>query len=326
VTQDARPMVRSGVDCSAVGVGCASRPLGRSAARVPALRASAGLGALLLGAALWVGISARARAGELIQSAGSSMLSYARAGRIDAPRTLHVNGLSLRVMSGHTRDGVSTVLDFFDARCGQADGGFAQQIAALQRRAPAAFTDPRLLRPVLRSEQPGSGYLGCLDLGPAALSAKALGERLQAFAATFDLAQLGDLRFVWVRAEADGTAYAAVWSEGPVRLPQMFPARGDVPGFDPNAFPRPPRSRRVLSAWQEQEAPIVTAYRAELSSAELHARYRSALIDGGFAVREGRGRSRGQRWLVAARADSSTAVLIRAEGDARSSATLLPLR
>jgi hypothetical protein len=292
---------------------------------VGALRVVVGLGGLALVAALGSAITARARAGELLQDAGAAMLSYAHVDALDAPRVLHVNGLALRLMSGHTRDDVTSVLDLFDRRCGARDGGFGRRIGALRRgaRAPLAVVDDRLLRPVLRGEGPTEGYLACLDLGGDELAPNQLVARMQAFATTLDVARLGDLRFVWARADGDGTSYVAVWSEGPVRLAQMFPARGDAPGVDPSALPRPPRSRRVLSAWQEHEQPTLTAYSVELPIAELRTVYRGALIDEGFSVREG-GNAPG--WLIATRASSSTAVLLRADRAARSIVTLLPLQ
>jgi hypothetical protein len=301
------------------------RPHQRRAGLVRALRVIAGLGGLALGAAICIAITARARAGELLQDAGAAMLSYAPVDVLDAPRVLHVNGLALRLMSGHTRHDVTSVLDLFDRRCGARDGGFARRIAALRRgaRAPLAAVDDRLLRPVLRGEGPSEGYLACLDLGADELAPTQVVARLRAFAATLDLARLGDLRFVWARADEDGTSYVAVWSEGPVRLAHMFPARGDAPGLDPSALPRPPRSRRVLSAWQEHEQPTVTSYSVELPVAELRTAYRDALIDAGFSVREG---ADARGWLIAARASSSTAVLLRADRAERSIATLLPLR
>jgi hypothetical protein len=292
-----------------------------------ARRVAALLGVLALGGAVCVAASARARVGELLHDAGASMLSYTRADFQDTARTVHVNGLSLRVMSGHTHDDLASVLDFFDTRCGAAAGGPEQQMAALRSGAGAALAaiDPGLLRPVLRSERPGQGYVACLDPGVAHLEPERLLTRLEAFAATMDVAQLGDLRFVWARAERDATAYVAVWTEGPVRLDRMFPAEGDVPGVDPPTVPRPPQARRMLSAWQERQAALLTAYRVELPIGDAHARYRQALIDGGFAVREQSEAPSDQRWLIAARGTVTAIAVIRADGPSRSTVTLLPL-
>jgi len=300
---------------------------GLRAVSAATLRVAAVLAAVALGGAFWLAMTARARAGELLHDAGVSMLSYTRTDFEDAPRIVHVNGLPLRMMSGHTHDDLTSVLDFFEQRCGSVDGGIEQQLAVLRGGAGDALgaVDPRLLRPVLRNEQDAQGYVACLDLGAAEIGAEQLAARLGAFAATFDLARLGDLRFVWARAERNGTAYVAAWTDGPLRLDRMFPAEGDVPGLDPGALPRPPHARRVLSAWQEHKAPLLTTYRAELSIAEAHARYRETLVDDGFTVREQSTAPSVQHWLIAARGASSAIVLIRADGPARSSVTLLPL-
>jgi hypothetical protein len=295
----------------------------RNRARIIANAALAALAALAM-AANWTAARARARAGELLQDAGAALLQYTHAGHVDPARLLSVNGLPLRVLSGHTHDDLTTVLDAFDARCGRVDGGMSRRLATLAHGpfAPLRAAAPSL-RPLVRGEHHGRGYLACLDLGAAELDPQQLLRRLQTFAAEMDVAAIGDLRFVWAQADPGGTAYVALWSEGPVRLAQLFPEHGDAPGVDPAAWPRPPRSRRLLSAHQQDATPLLAVYGSELAPAELHARYRNALIDGGFAVRESAGAG---RWLIGTKGASTTAAVIRAAGPARSTVTVLPLR
>jgi hypothetical protein len=264
-------------------------------------------GSLVLGGVVFaLAVGARARADDFVESAGSHLLHGARAGAGTA-QVLHVNGLPLRMEAGRSSQSVRAVLDGFDERCG-VHGGAGP------------------LRPALRAESDTGGYLACLDLRAPQPATAEIVQRLHAFAASFDLAAIGDLRFVWALRERDGTAFVAVSSEGPVRLAQLFPGRGDAPGIDLQGVPRPPGARRVLSAWQDAQPAMLASYRVELAPAEFVARYRRRLIDGGFAVRPGGGAAGGApRWLLAERAGAFTAVAIDRAGATRSTVTLLPL-
>jgi len=289
-----------------------------------ALRAAAfGLAWLLASIACFCW-SAHARTGELLEDAGAGMLSYARAGHLDASRTLHVNGLVLRVLSGSTRDSLTAVLDFFHERCRRVGG----ELARLAPSAPGRSVHPlpaRVFEPVLRREGTQTGYLGCLDLGAAPLGLEPLLRRLRAFARDGDLAVLGGLRFVWAAREHEHTTYVAVWNAGSLRLADLAPARGDAPGADVDGIPRPPGSRRVMSVFQEGAAPMLVGYRAQLPASALGARYRKALIDGGFVVREGARAPGAPAFLVASRGAASTLVMFTAESVGTSSALLVPL-
>jgi hypothetical protein len=282
---------------------------------------------LLVAVAFALAVDARAQADDFAEEAGSHLLRGAR-GQTGTAQVLHVNGLPFRMKTGLVRQSVSAVLDGFDERCGVPGaaawtGGLPAD--AVQRLASMGGIGTGRLRPVLRAESDAGGYVACLDLRTPPETSEIV-QRLRAFAATFDLAAIGDLRFAWALQEGDGTAFVAVRSEGPVRLAQLFPVRGDAPGVDLPGIPRPPGARRVLSAWHAEQPAMLASYRVELAAAELAARYGRRLIDGGFAVRRG-GRSAGApRWLLAERAGAFTAVAIDGAGDAHSTVTLLPLR
>lgn len=69
-----------------------------------------------------------------------------------------------------------------------------------------------------------------------------------------------------------------MWTDGPMNIKQMFPSTGDVPGVEFPGLPRPPRSRRVLSAWEEGQAPALNIYEsAEAGPSALDAYYRFEL-------------------------------------------------
>ncbi len=222
-----------------------------------------GIGALFaLGAALLLLalVRARARADELVMEVGSQLLSYARATELDGPQTLIVNGLPLHVLSGSTRDGVSTLLDTFHARCRRASGGLDR----LPPEPPGKHRWPRIaehaLDPVLRRDDARGGYVACLDLGTATLPADDLLERLERFLEHGDPSEVGDLRFAWAFRSGDTTTYVGVYTDGPLPLAAAFPAQGDAPGSDVVGVPRPAHGRRVLSAFQRDAAPMLASY------------------------------------------------------------------
>jgi hypothetical protein len=80
-----------------------------------------------------------------------------------------------------------------------------------------------------------------------------------------------------------------------------------------------------LSVYQEGAAPLLVSYRAPLPAAALQARYRKALIDGGFLVRDGTSRPGVPGFMLISRGAASALVLWLPEGASTSSALLVPL-
>lgn len=211
------------------------------------------LGALLLA-------RGRALADERVMDAGAQLLSYARAIAPDAPRTLIVNGLPVHVVSGTTRDGVSTLLDTFHARCRRSSAGLDR----LPHQRPGGRRWPRIaehaLDPVLRHDDAHGGYVACLDLGAEPVPPQDLLERVRRFLRSSDLAEVGDVRFAWAFRGETATTYVGVYTQGAVPLSTLFPTHGDAPGTDVLGVPRPAHGRRVLSAFQRDASPMLASY------------------------------------------------------------------
>jgi hypothetical protein len=271
--------------------------------------------ALALLSVVWLAWAARVKARDALQSAGELMLRYSGAEHIDAPRELVVNGLTLHVLSGISAKPLATVLDFFQARCKQVSGGFDRELARLlQAQSAPPLPAPIMRGGTLREDDEHNGYLACLDLGTDQLATSELIARLQAFATSGDVANVGDLRFVWARRDREQTSYMALWTQGPVPLPVAFPEQGDAPGVDLPGLPRPERSVRVLSAWQRDAAPSLVSYRSETTLDDLESRYRRQLTSLGLSVHAGV-RQDGVRWLrVEAAEETTLAVLSQDEG------------
>ena len=74
----------------------------------------------------------------------------------------------------------------------------------------------------------------------------------------------------------------------------MFPAKGDAPGADPPTLPRPPRSERRLSSWEDGFPQRLYVYESPSSVDELERFYRAALPGGGWHFLEGKAGTEGR--------------------------------
>jgi hypothetical protein len=234
--------------------------------------------AALTGAALLMSVAIeRARAGglELAQSIGEPLLAYAGATHDQGLRTLVINGARLRMRTGSTPDSIDTVLDSHLAAC----------------RSSGAAPEP-----AVRTRRADQGFIGCIVPNTSVPFL----ERLRALDETQDLAALGELRFAWAMRSAAGTRYVTIASEGELRLPVMFPGDRDSPGIDPPHLPRPPDARRLITSWQEGQAPMLVSYRSERALTDVVDRYTAALWAASLRVE-----------LVPSRVDGERALLIR---------------
>lgn len=291
------------------------------------LRVATLLLAVGLSACCVLGMQAQARANELIARAGEQMLTYAHAQHRDGARTLLVNGVPLHLLSGSTPDSVAGLLDFMHVRCRDAGGRFEEQFRQASRgRLPRIAGDTRVpLDGVLRLDDERGGYLACLDLGGTRVAPEELLRRVRAFLATGNLAEVGDLRFIWARRSGKTTSYVAVFTEGPVPLLSMFPAHADAPGLDLPELPRPTHSQRLLSTWQEDQAPMLVSYRIAAPLATAEADFRALLVQHGYAIRKQDPRAQGSRAWLAGRGASSALAIFAADGPDRTVISLTPL-
>jgi hypothetical protein len=288
------------------------------------LRIAALLGAVSLCAAVSSLRAAEARARELANSAGEAMLRYSEAEHIDETRALNVNGIVLHVSSGSSQRSVDEVLDFFHDRCQRAGAAFAHHLLQAAGAGPTPQPREHLLDATLRAQDDQRGHLACLDLGSEKLGVEELMARLRAFITTLDVSRVGELRFVWARREHNYTKYVAMWTAGSLSLREAFPETGDAPGVDLDELPRPHGAQRVLSAYQQDRAPLLLGYRALGTVTEVEKRYREQLSSHGFAVRS-EPLDAGGRWLsiIGPRGAALALLTTDARGGARVS--LVPL-
>jgi hypothetical protein len=109
----------------------------------------------------------------------------------------------------------------------------------------------------------------------------------------------------------------------------MFPKAGDAPGVDFPDLPRPPGSRRILSAWEEGQAPAVNIYESStLKPDQLDKFYRAELPKLGWeaAIPPSKGSDLLAHPLIVMR-DGMTVSLSQTdlEGESLATTTIMPM-
>lgn len=238
----------------------------------------------------WAYHRARAQLSESFFGLGEQMMQFADVRAQDAPRDLVLNGQTIRFSSGTADQPMETLLDAFEARCGEVDGELVEQIEHLRVEHPEAGADAPASSPTLREQNARSGYVACLDLGQQSLPVSELAERIASFGRTGDVADIGDMRYVFTEQyEHEGatrTHFVAMWTRGAFNVQTMFPDAGDAPGRDVQDLPRPPGSRRVLSGFERDVPTSMTVYSARTDEAALESHFRSAFRENGWSVVE----------------------------------------
>jgi hypothetical protein len=209
----------------------------------------------------WLVSRARAHTAEALQGAGAHLASLAE-GEPGSVHVLHVNGAEFKTVTLRTMEPVTRVLSAFRRSCGRLDLTLGEAVFEL------ADDD--------------EGVAVCFDAG-ISHSAGSLVRALERFVRTGELTVIGRLRYARVtRRDRRGTAVFLAWTEGPIRLFQMFPADRDAPGRDLPGIPRAPQSRRLLSSWEATQNSYVAVYATPLDEDAARRFYQTKLEQQGF--------------------------------------------
>lgn len=257
----------------------------------------------------------RGQVSESLLGAGAQMMMLEDADRQDEPRALHVNGQVIRFSSGMVSQPMEAVLDRFELQCNRLDGGLMETLgdAFAERSDHRAAERVSELEPILREQSETSGFVACIDMGSSNADLQRMLERFRRFERSRDLADLGELRYVYAEPAGERTHFVALWTEGSLRFDQLFPETGDAPGEDPADIPRPPGARRVLTAFEEGDPQRATFYLAsDLDESGLESFYRRELPASGWTVLDASDDPRAQ---ARARARDGRPALVAQHGD-----------
>ncbi|HEY5955671.1 MAG TPA: hypothetical protein VIV60_03915, partial [Polyangiaceae bacterium] len=221
-----------------------------AAQRILGLLRVLGLAICILAAA--IAYCVRRAEAKLIESLRGFGDDLARLGELtphSTPHQLMLNGVTLRLVTASTPLAVPAALDRFQSLCHTV--GDLDLPATLKQKlqAEAVATSSASLG-VLRNDTDEAGVLGCVDLG-AGLTFEGFLSRLKEFGNDFNLKTLGQMRYAKAQRYGDRTNLVMFWTEGDMKLKELFPKVGDAPGRDLTLVPRPKAGQRLLSAYEE---------------------------------------------------------------------------
>jgi hypothetical protein len=197
---------------------------------------------------------------------------------------LLINGQRFRYFVDVREGDPAQLLDQVQAECASERSAFGSALAELADAAARSGAQPAsaLRQGVLRSELNGRGMIVCFA-GSDGVGLAGLGQRLRELVHSGRLGALGRVRYVYAEPITAGQSrVSALWTDESLDPSAMFPSAGDAPGSDSPWIPRPPASRRTLSAAANGTPFTLLGYASQLPPPELERFYASRLAALGF--------------------------------------------
>ena len=199
---------------------------------------------------------------------------------------LLLNGQALQISSAVTDKSLDEVLERFDALC-REDGVVARDF----REVKGLLSDNTLTTAakknnfgVLKERGKDDGVVACTVRDPKN-GDRPFWDGLAKFAETWDLADVGHVRYVYARRlESGDTHVITVWTDASFKLDAMIPPAdgSDAPGNDSATFPRPEASQRYLSAGAEGRPHGVRIYESKAMANDVLGNYEKTLPGKGW--------------------------------------------
>ncbi len=225
----------------------------------------------------------KARAGDVLVQIGAQLMRLPDAYYPNGVQQLSLNGLTLNMQSGTSeRPPEEVVQKFYDA-CRSRAG---VQLDEKQRAGIRSYLEQstwfqNAVDGVLVQESSDGTSVICIDPEGKQWDIAGIADAAQRFVASGELAELGRMRYAWVKPGESGSVFLTAWTTGPARLLEQFPRQGDAPGVD---FPQAARvkgSQRFLSA-HLADSDMAIYRHAEGELGALTDSYRAALESGGY--------------------------------------------
>jgi len=122
---------------------------------------------------------------------------------------------------------------------------------------------------------------------------RTLTEKIKGFLKTRNLREFGKFRYaIAERASSGETHVMALWGDGDLKVSEMFPKTGDVPGSDSSVVARPPESRMILAAAAEGMPYALRIYESPRGRDELHRFFDTSMAAKGWQLVQGGARAR----------------------------------
>lgn len=236
------------------------------------------------------GLALYARASEAALALGSEL---SRLSELDdggspsgrAAETLLINGQRFHHAVLLGKGGPGELLDRLQSDCVREPGPLASALAQLAQavsQTEAGEPAAGLRQGVLRHEDGERGMLVCFP-GRGGGGLSVLAQHLAQLGRTGSLAAFGPVRYLHVQRTApEHSRVTALWSDAGLDAVAMFPSTGDAPGHDSQLIPRPPESRRLLSAAAEGASLLLLHYASHAPRSLLQRFYATELRTRGF--------------------------------------------
>lgn len=197
-----------------------------------------------------------------------------------------INGAHANVATALTKSDVATVIDQLYASCEKHADGMAEDFKDLghtvqpgAKRAESGAPGFGTLKNRVDNDK---GYVLCFANGHE-LSQLESATLLQEAMATGDLTKVGQIRYITVRKQKDGSSMVvAVWTDSPFNVREMFPKEGDSPGSDPAGIMRPMGSRRLMTSTVEGAPAAIRVYEVPMNEDDAMKFYMEAMPKAGF--------------------------------------------
>lgn len=205
---------------------------------------------------------------------------------------VQINGEEVFVRAVTLAQPTDEILDKAEQLCRENSQGLdeamqqPEKVLSAETKASLAAMGP-LAHGILRTGSHGEGTVACLShQGGGGIAG--LASRLATFSQSRDLADIGKLRYVYVRPTTGGKSQViTVWSEGSMRIGKLFPQSGQEAGGEPPRLgPPPPGGKRTLSAGVVGAPYAVHVYDSDSPPAEVLSFYDKAMEQRGFTRSE----------------------------------------
>jgi hypothetical protein len=195
---------------------------------------------------------------------------------------LAVNGQSFQSNNQATSRPLHALLDYFQEQCSTNGDGLAdglEHLTSTLRDLPKVSGHPGFM--ILRKEAEDRGFIFCMGTDHELTMGEKI-SKMRQVAATGDLGQIGDIRYVSIMSDPGGSTVASLWTHGTLNIGAMFPRGADAPGEDIGAVPRPDGARRILTG-SVIGAPFgVNAYEVPGAPAQVMASVETKLLAAGW--------------------------------------------
>ena len=209
---------------------------------------------------------------------------------LNGVETILVNGERMHHASTYVDQDVSTVLDRFETYCERSPSSVTRAMndfpKELMDKVKRQLKKPTSRLGIVRQEADGRGMVACFVSDDPVTMAD-FKERLRRFRATRRLSEFGIFRYLFAERSDGRTHVVTTWADTGLDLRAMFPKEGDAAGADSRLVPRPPSSRRTMSAAADGRPYGVWIYESTERADAIRAFYGDFAKKGGLQKVEG---------------------------------------